>query len=305
MHYEIVGDSRDRPEWLRMRQKSLGASDTPAVLGLSRYDSPLSIYASKVLVADAADEDQTAQARIGREIEPFVLKMISEDLGCVGWSHEHALLRSLEYPWLSCTMDGKLLFPGDWNWCEIKVQGNPDEWRNGVPMEVFPQIQQQMLVTGAEEMYVGLFFVGFAASLGNCKVTRDEDFLQDVLIPETRKFWDDHVLPEREMGIEIDGAEATIKALERLHPIETKETEVFCDEDAFMEYADELVALNEEIKLADGKKRKIQNEIRSKLGDKAQLVLADGRYFSWKKQKGGTYSRKDSRVLRGPYGGVK
>lgn len=305
MYYEIVGDSRDRPAWLRQRQKTLGASELPGILGLSRYETPLSVYESKVRVADPADEEQSRQAWIGRELEPEILRLVAHDLGAVSFQHCHALLRSTRYPWLSCTMDGKLLFPDDWNWCEIKIQADRDMWTNGVPDDCFAQCQQQMIVTGADQIRVGLFFVGFAADIGHAIVERDDEFIEEVALPASRKFWDEHVLPEREKGLEIDGAEATTAALNRLHAIETVETQTSVIGEEWLEYADEIVALNEQINMADARKRYLQNLVRSQMGDYSELVLSDGRYFTWTTQKGGEYTRKDSRVLRGPYGGVK
>ena len=64
-------------EWLAFRRGSIGGSDAGAVIGLSKWETPYSVWADK-LGMTAAKEDNEAM-RIGRDLEDYVAKRFCEE----------------------------------------------------------------------------------------------------------------------------------------------------------------------------------------------------------------------------------
>jgi predicted phage-related endonuclease len=281
--YEIVGENMERIEWLNERMKGIGGSDSPAILGLSKYDGPLSTYATKIKAGDFGGDKEPRFRRLGREMEPMMLKLAAEEVGALAWEHTPGtILRSAMWPHMLCTMDGKLKFGDDREmWCEVKTGADAEDWKNGVPDSVFCQNQHQLLVTGAEELVVALFFTGWAADYAITRVKRDEPYIQDVLLPAADDFWWKHVVPRDESGLDIDGNDYTKKALDHLHPLdEEEEVWVNCFGEEWLEKVDELEALAERRKEIEVDEKKLKNEFRQALGTGKKLLLSDGRYFS-------------------------
>ncbi|MEE9471218.1 MAG: YqaJ viral recombinase family protein [Gemmatimonadota bacterium] len=282
--YEIVGENMERTDWLTARMTGVGASDSPAVLCLSKYDGPYSCYATKVKAGDFGGDKEPRYRRLGREMEPMMLKLAAEEVGALAWTHTPGtILRSTTWPHMICTMDGKLHFRDDRAplWCEVKTGADAEDWKNGVPDAVFAQNQHQLVVTGADELVVALFFTGWAADYAITRVKRDETYIQDVLLPAVDDFWWNHVVPKNEDGLDVDGNDYTRKALDHLHPLDTDEDAwVNCTGEEWLHKVDELEALAERRKEIEVDEKKLKNEFRQALGTGKKLLLDDGRYFS-------------------------
>ena len=65
-----------RQDWLAERRHSLGGSDMGAVLGLSRWRSPYTVWADKMGLLP--DQEDSEAMRIGRDLEPYVLQRFCE-----------------------------------------------------------------------------------------------------------------------------------------------------------------------------------------------------------------------------------
>jgi len=311
--YVVVGENMPREEWLERRKYGCGGSDAPAILGLSKYDGPLSVYASKVTAGDFKEDKEPRFRRLGRELEPAILRLAAEELRATAWHHTpNTLFRSTTWPWMLCTMDGYLIFAEEASgeprqmWCEVKTGADAEDWKNGVPDAVFAQTQHQLAVTGADEIAVALFFTGFAADYAVTTVKRDETYLQDALIPAVESFWFNHVDPKIEEGLEVDGHEYTQKAIERLHPQQEADPWINCFGEKWLQKADELEALAERRKVIEADERKLKNEFRQQLAGGKRLLLSDGRYFSNSFiADSAPMIRKAHTQFRGPYGGGK
>ena len=68
-----------RAEWLAKRRTGIGGSDVAAVLGLSKYKSPLDVYKDKI--GETADGDQSQAAYWGTKLEDIVAKEFQERTG--------------------------------------------------------------------------------------------------------------------------------------------------------------------------------------------------------------------------------
>lgn len=190
------------PAWLRRRQTGLGASEGPAILGLSPWVSPRDVYLSKI--AETIDDRQTEAMEFGHLMEPVArelfrrrhgLKSSPRYLGKI--SRSPGLIRSLDHPHLMASLDAVITEPdGQAVPGQIKnVTGwKRDAWRDadgGVPDDVKVQVIQEALVFGADHAWVLPMFGGnqFPEPI---RVDVDREFA-DWWVEQSATWWAEHV----------------------------------------------------------------------------------------------------------------
>lgn len=181
----------DSPEWEQARRGTLGASEVPAVLGLSPYATPLDVYFAKL---GAAREQMNEElAFIGHAEEVVIgkwLRRFRPDLGVI---RRGFMARSLEAPWLHATFDRFVVKGGRWVPVQMKTahQFAGAGWADAVPAAVQAQVQAELFVHGSDHGYAVAFVGG--RSFHVHRIDRDEAFVRDLLLPITGAFWREHV----------------------------------------------------------------------------------------------------------------
>jgi predicted phage-related endonuclease len=164
-----------RAEWLELRLPTIGASESPAMLGVHPYMTPFTLWAKKSGALVSSDADNK-QMRRGRLIEPVAIDILRDErpewavteniIGAVG-----KFYRDLETG-LSCTPDAFVVnnghaLPDGLGVCQIKTV-NPHTFKNDwtidgeiqLPVYVAIQAMQEACLTGASWACV-LAIVGF------------------------------------------------------------------------------------------------------------------------------------------------
>lgn len=172
----------DRLEWLAWRRAGIGASDAPIIMGVSPWSTPYKLWCEKTSQTPPVDEYNWATER-GNELEPMARAdyelMYGLDMPVVLAAHA-------EYPFLRASLDGynaeqKIIL-------EIKCPGAADHLsaaEGKVPDKYFPQLQHQLLVTGAAKVHY-YSFDGRKAHL--VEVLPDHSYIQTLLEKELA-FW--------------------------------------------------------------------------------------------------------------------
>lgn len=193
MSYEILPAFEvDSPEWHEARRTSLGASEIAAVLGLSPWQSPLSVYMAKMGVRNQIPEDL---AYFGRALEEPIAQWIKDKRPEVPPLKPGFSARNAEYPWLSASPDrvaddAGLLLP-----IELKTSSafSRDSWADGVPDYYAVQVQTQLLVLGAPYGWLAVLHGGNDPELYRIEA---DPIVQEQIVRITGEFWRDHVLAE-------------------------------------------------------------------------------------------------------------
>lgn len=96
----------EREAWLRERQDSIGASEASAVVGLSGYQSAYGLWVQKTEPVRIEPMDELAEW--GWLLEPIILEQFAlrADIQ-VERCQPFVLLRDIQRPHLTCTLDGK------------------------------------------------------------------------------------------------------------------------------------------------------------------------------------------------------
>lgn len=194
MGYEVLPEyEQGSPEWHEARTHGVGASDVAAILGLSPWQTPLSVYQTKMGVPNDIPEDL---AYFGHALEQPIAQWITDKHPEVGGVDEGFSARSVEYPWLTATPDRVVSDDSGMSGIPVEIKTSSafskDKWADGVPLYYQAQVQTQLLVLDALYGWLAVLHGGNSPEL--YRVERDDSFIEDHLIIKTREFWEGHVL---------------------------------------------------------------------------------------------------------------
>jgi putative phage-type endonuclease len=284
---------RDRRRWLEARRSGIGGSDAAAVVGLSPWASPLSLWVEKV--RDVEDAGQTEAMRWGTVLEDAIAREMAKEHG-ISLGPCPGILAHPERRWQIATIDryGVHRHTREPN-AVVEVKntnafGHADWPADGPPPDhVVIQVQHQLDVTGLE--------VGYVAALvgGNTprwwEIFRDGELIGSLRAEEAR-FWSEHVLtgqPPDPIGHDADG-----DALADLYPGDPGR-ELILDRDllALIEQRQAArVAAAELAAIADG----IDLQIKATLGPATEGLRPDGSTaVTWRPS---STTRLDSNALK-------
>lgn len=176
--------TQTRIEWLKERQSGIGGSDVAAILGLSKWRTPLDVYNSKV--GEVTDEEDNVSMEWGRRLEPIIRQAYADKTGRAVECPGH-LFRSAEHPFMIANVDGmcadRIL--------EIKTARTGADWgeegTDEIPEYYLTQVQHYMTVTGKELCDVAVLI---GASDFRIYTVKNDPELAALLIKEEEKFWE-------------------------------------------------------------------------------------------------------------------
>lgn len=139
----------DRNTWLQWRNKGLGSSDAPIILGVSPWMTPYQLWEIKCGLIEKPPGNWATDR--GNEMEPRARAQyeLEHDIDM-----PPQLVIHKDFEWLRASLDGYNAAAS--RVLEIKCPGKDDHKLalNGiVPHKYMPQIQHQLLVTGAREAH--------------------------------------------------------------------------------------------------------------------------------------------------------
>lgn len=206
-----------RPQWLAARREGIGASEIAAVLGISPWESPFSLYWRK---REGWETEASDEMATGTRLEPAIAEWWHDTSGNGDAASlaPAGLYRSADRPWQMATPDrlivnrsGRIL-----SLLECKWTGSWDGWGQydiDVPVHYRAQCLQQADVMGVGEVHVAVLGPsGFRRYV----VYRDEGDADVRLIRARGAAW----WAGFTAGIEpdIDSHTQTLAVVRRLHP---------------------------------------------------------------------------------------
>jgi putative phage-type endonuclease len=247
-------------EWLAARQCGVTASECAAVLGVSRWSTPLHVYLDKVEPPRVVPFNELSmRLRWGLRLEDDLTDEYETVFGIKPGHYPHRLARSTVYPWLLATPDRFLMDEeGRQVPLELKTAEDGEQWgreeTDDVPLEYAVQVMQQCVVLGAPYGRLAV-------------VIKKDDFRRYTIVPNeatrklivegTRAFWD---LVTQGQAPEADfGHPATLALLGRMYGVEEAER-VELGGEAF-ELAKEYVSLGRR----ESELKRQRNEIKARL----------------------------------------
>ena len=259
-------------EWHDWRRGGVGGSDIAALVGLSNYASPTSLYYEKTGQLDDREED-TPRQRIGKRMEAVLAAEFLDRTGLYVVGGQTWCAHP-ELAWARCTADGFVaetpatnfsLIEGTLGTVEFKTDGRFG-WPDGVPANIRAQCIWQLGVTGLRHCWLVVMFAGFRVEVFEIAWDDDAESDWEFMLGAATTFWDD---VRTGTPPPVDDHEATTEAL----------TQVFRDPDGYLDADDASRALVAAVrsamaatKAAKAEEARAKNELRALLGDRTELV---------------------------------
>lgn len=275
--YQVIDSGRDRRKWLALRRDGIGASDAPAVLGVSPWSSPMDVYAEKLgLYGAPVDVPENDSMRWGQILEPLVLDEYRQATG--RWvKREGRLLRSRARAWQQTTLDARQRRTGDSSPGLLEIKTTKFEW-DGIPDDVYAQLQHQFAVSG--------FRWGSLATWNrmSCALTwedleRDEKYIEEMNAREL-DFW---LRLSNGQPPDPDESEHTARALKAIYPKHMEGKIVKLDA-SFLDITDELEDAKRQVGDAISRRRELENQIKAEIGDGEAGLLPNGVLYTHRLQ---------------------
>lgn len=263
---KIVDIEQGTDEWHEFRKLGIGASDAAAILGMSQYKTPCDVYRDKKGLSFPTPDNAAMEA--GRTAEPCIRNEWNAVMGKV---YKPVCAIHDDYDFIRCSFDGYC--EEDGSIIEIKfsrsskltnaiLSNDLEIFKKEYP-HIFVQVQHQMFVS--DSLACDIVTISPQGALIGIEIKRDEDFIQQKLLPEVIVFWNDNVL----RGTEPEEQEPDMPRLE--------------DEDVVI-YSNELEVVRETIARLQENEKELKAKIIDR-GDDGDFVVGN---LQFKRTAGGT-----------------
>lgn len=136
-------------QWLQERQNGVGGSDVAAIMGLSPWKAPYTLWAEKTGRVKPEDISGKEAVAMGTELESDVVAMYKRRNPEARVQVVNAIAQSIKRPWARASVDGLTSDPKlGVGVLEIKTGGSEKAWEHGVPLYYQTQVQHYLSVTG-------------------------------------------------------------------------------------------------------------------------------------------------------------
>jgi putative phage-type endonuclease len=277
---ELTSKTQDRSSFI-------GGSDIAGILGLSRWKTPLAIWAEKTGQITPREGPEELHKKLGNRLEEVVAELFTEKTGL---RVQRAAERRVhpKYPHFQAQIDRIVVGTDDLLECKTTSPFNRKEWaEDEMPQEYICQCMWQLAVTGRKKAYL-------AVLIGNTDFKVKEIDRDPVLIAEMLKranaFWDDFVIP-RVMPAQITAADAD--AIYALFPESEPNTHVDLGDDVAKLIESRNAFYQDKIQI-EKQIEQAENEIKVKMGTN-EAAQAGKWIVSWKSQ---VSKRLDTALLK-------
>lgn len=270
-------DKLSYAEFLQVRGRGIGGSDSAAALGLSPWKSALELWQEKV--SSQSQPSQENEAMIwGRIMEPVITKEFVRRTG-KNVTPMRSMLQAVDWPWMLADLDGLIEDPQRGTGVfEVKTASafKQDEWgEDRCPDAYMLQLAHYMAVTGLSYAVICVLIGG--NKLQWLTVDRDEELIANLVHLEKR-FWQ-HVLAQSPPP--VDGSAACAELLSRKYPSSSNAAPLILPVDADIWIQDYLQAKLDEEAGAE-RKRLAENRIKEVMKEHEKGTSPNGYQATWK-----------------------
>ena len=263
-----VKQEDDEEGWLKARTRGIGGSDVGAICGVSPFTSARQIYLNKTgQFQDALKPNDAAKDRMhfGHMLEPIVADEYSQRSGNKVIVVNATLVHK-DYPWALANVD-RLIVDDDGRpvgilECKTTSEYMNEEWESGeILMSYVYQLNWYLWILGLERG-------AFACLVGGNKfyyydVFRNDELLENTIIPAAKSFWFDNVLALKEPEMQATDTDFA----NSIYSTVVKNSEIMLPDDETNELARTVFDCKAKIKELEKIMSEAQNRIKDRLQD--------------------------------------
>lgn len=190
----VIIKPASREEWLKAREDGIGASEVAAVVGLSPWETPFSLWLRKTGQVPPLEENQAMH--LGHLLEPVIVSLWEEATGwkTVKASAKDIIYQDPEHPWRKVTPDRiayEINEDGRKSKCLLEIKSSQKDFEpDDLPVYYICQCQYQMHVTGIHVCYLCWLVRGL--SFGYARIEYDKEFAE-FLVGKVDAFYNENV----------------------------------------------------------------------------------------------------------------
>jgi len=272
-----------REQWLQDRMTGIGGSDAAAVLGLSKYKTPLQVYQEKRGEIGGIPDNEPMLW--GRVLEPVIRQQYAERTGRTVRLPE-GIIRHQTHPFMLATVDG---ITDDGRLVEVKTARTAQDWgepgTDEVPQAYLIQVQHYLEVTALPVADVAVLIGGSDFRMYEIEADRE---LQGMIIDGEADFW-----RRVEQGIPPDPV--SFADVQAMFGKFSKEGAVEADA-ATAEAIANIKRIKEMVKALEEEEETTKAVIMKALGENDTLIQKGKVLATWKAQAGA--KRFDSKTFQ-------
>ena len=264
----------DRESWLRERRRGIGGSDIGAILGLSKYRSPLDVYLDKI---GEADEEGISDAMYwGTVLEQIVADEYQRRTGSKV-RRINAICVSDDAPWRRASIDR--IVAGQRKILECKTAGShmSGDWgpsgSDQVPDVYRAQVAWYQHVLDYDDADLAVLIGGRDYRIYH--LPRDRG-LEQLIVYEAAQFWLEHVCKK------IPPDPICGRDLSTLYAVDNGEALDVAGDDATISAVERLADINAQIKSLEASKKYVRAQIAKKMRDASVLTVAGEPILTYK-----------------------
>jgi len=177
----------------KIRKSGIGGSDVAAILGLSKYKTPLQVYLDKV-IDDIPEQSDSPFIEWGNRLEPLVIQAFCDKTGkeCI---LEPETLRHPKYPWMLANIDARIKGENAILECKTAGQFMAKEWSkeggDALPEAYMLQCAHYAEVCDVDIVYVAVLIGGNDFRMYH--YVRNHE-IGKAIIDAEKRFWNDCVI---------------------------------------------------------------------------------------------------------------
>lgn len=266
--FSTVKQEDDEEGWLKARTRGIGGSDVGAICGVSPFTSARQIYLNKTgQFQDALKPNDAAKERMhfGHMLEPIVADEYSQRTGNKIIAVNATLVHK-DHPWALANVD-RLIVDDDGRpigilECKTTSEYMNEEWESGeILMSYIYQLNWYLWILGLEKG-------AFACLVGGNKfyyydVFRNDELLENTIIPAAEKFWFENVLALKEPEMQSTDTDFA----NSIYSTVVKNSEITLPDDETNELARTVFECKAKIKELEKIMAEAQNRIKDRLQD--------------------------------------
>lgn len=171
------------------RHEYIGGSDIAAVMGMSRWKTPLKLWCEKTQKLPLPDLSNVEAVELGTDLEEFVAQKFSQKTG-KAVRRSPKLYQHPDYPYMVAHVDRLVTGTDELLECKTASFFKKDEWENEeIPQEYILQVMWYLGITGRKIGHIAVLIGGqsfkykqieFDSELFNTMVEAAKDFWEKV-----------------------------------------------------------------------------------------------------------------------------
>ena len=168
------------------RRKYIGGSDIAAIMGMSRWKTPLKLWLEKTGECEPVDLSKVEAVQLGSELEEFVAQKFSKETGKQVRKQSKMYVHK-DYPFMAAHVDRLITGTDEILECKTCGSHKKDEWEGeDIPQEYVLQVIWYLGITGKKKAYIAVLIGGQSFKY---KMIEFDKELFETMIDMAKDFW--------------------------------------------------------------------------------------------------------------------